>query len=30
MKMTLRAEGFDEKPIPASEFAIPAGYKEVK
>ena len=29
MKMTLRAEGFDEKPIPASEFAIPAGYKEV-
>lgn len=29
MKMTLRAEGFDEKPIAASEFAIPTGYKEV-
>ncbi len=30
LKMTLRAEGFDEAPIPASEFAVPAGYKEVK
>lgn len=29
LKMTLRAEGFDETPIAASEFAIPAGYKEV-
>lgn len=30
LKMTLRAEGFDEKPIPATEFAVPAGYKEVQ
>ncbi len=30
LKMTLRAQGFDEAPIPASEFAVPAGYKEVK
>ena len=30
LKMTLRAEVFDEAPIPASAFVVPAGYKEVK
>jgi len=30
MRMTMRAEDFDTKPIPETEFAIPAGYKEVK
>ncbi len=30
LKMTMRAEGFDTTPIPASEFDVPEGYKEVK
>ena len=30
LKMTMKAEGFDTTPIPASEFAIPDGYQEVK
>ncbi len=30
LKMTLRAESFDEEPIAPGEFEIPPGYKEVK